>query len=233
MKPDVNSPAYVLAFAAVASGLFTAAIMSLHAATQGVVERNEQAYEQRALLEVFGLTETAAAGREVRRGREITDPDSGTAFELIEGYRVDEAGGRKELIGYAFPVWGVGFWAQIRGYLAVDSRLERIIGIVFVQHSETPGLGGRITERAWRAKFRGLLAGDPVEGGRHVYIGGDKPAGPSSPAFGRRVDAITGATGTSAAVERFLNERITQFRRAAKAAGVGASPGQPQRSPSM
>ena len=37
---------------------------------------------------------------------------------------------------------------------------------------------------------------------------------------GRHVDAVTGATGTSTAVERFLNENIPAFRRAAKAAGL-------------
>ena len=236
MKPPVNSPAYVLAFAAVVATAFTAAIMTLHALTAPAAERNATLYEQRAVVEVFGL----AAGRKLtdrqvletyrRRirplSRRLADPQTGAVFNDPDGASArtlvattaPAGSGRAEVVGYAFPVWGVGFWARIDGYLAVTPDLRRVIGIVFVRHSETPGLGGRLTEPAWRGRFAGLDVSAPRAGGKYIYIGGERPGSPASDRHGRHVDAITGATGTSAAVEKFLNERIEQFRRAAAGA---------------
>ena len=228
MKADVNSPRYVVMFAATVSAAFTAAIMALHAATQGVVERNAQLYRQRALVEVFGLDAGGtltdeevrrAYAEHVRPGGTITDPAGGAAFEVVEA-RERQPGGAERVTAYAFGVWGVGFWARIDGYLAVTPELAKAVGIVFVKHTETPGLGGRITEAAWRRKFVGLDVRPPAPGAKYVYVGGDEPAGAGSPRYGRRVDAISGATGTSRAVEKFLNERIAEFRRAAAAAGM-------------
>lgn len=230
MNADVDSPRYVIVFAATVSATFTAAIMALHAATEGAVERNAQLSHQRALVEAFGLE----AGRtltdeEVRRAYAehvrprgtMTDPGSGAAFEVYEA-RQRQPSGAERVAAYAFGVWGVGFWARIDGYLAVTPELSKVVGIVFVKHAETPGLGGRITEAAWRGEFVGLDVRPPAPGGKYVYVGGDEPAGPGSPRSGRRVDAISGATGTSQAVEKLLNQRIAEFRRAAAAAGLTA-----------
>jgi Na+-transporting NADH:ubiquinone oxidoreductase subunit C len=216
VKPNVNRPAYVIAFAGLVSAAFTAAIMSLHAATAPAVERNEKLFRQRALVEVFGLDVDGEPGdaqvravydRQIRPGPTVTGPQTGTTFALMEA--VDSDG---KLLGYALPIWGVGFWARIEGYLAVTPDLRRVVGITFLDHAETPGLGGRITERPWRRRFEGLDVTAPRAGGRYVYIGGEKGA----LAEGRYVDAITGATGTCSALQRFLNARLAEFRRAAE-----------------
>ena len=131
----------------------------------------------------------------------------------------DDADAR--VIGRAFAVSGVGFWASIEGILALSPDLQRVTGVVFLRHSETPGLGGRITERQFRDQFRrGLRATPPDAGGQYIYIGGAKPAGPGDPRWGRRVDAVSGATGTSTAVERFLNADLARFRAAVEAEGL-------------
>lgn len=241
MRLNVNSPAYVIGFAAIISGVFTAAIMSLHAVTSPIIEANEQLFLQRALVEVFALdgdktlTDAEVADVYARRirpiDRAIVDPDSGVTFNVPPGqgnkrspraYQAvvtDERTGAETLLGYAFPIWGVGFWARIDGYLAVSADLQRSLGIMFIRHTETPGLGGRITERTWRRKFEGLDVTAPTTPGRVIYIGGQS-TGPLR--GGRHVDAVTGATGTSTAVEAFLRQRIAEFRRAMSAdAGKG------------
>ena len=228
MTLNVKHPVYVLVYAAVVSALFTGAIMALHAATHGLVERNERLFEQRALLELFDLgapeklsdDEIAHLVEEnVRRDRSVVDPESGLRFELIEAYRTTPEG-TPTLTAYAFPVWGAGFWARIDGLLAVTPDLEKIVGIVFLSHSETPGLGGRITEKPWRDTFGGLRLTPPPAGEKYIAIDAAPPS-PGDPREGRHVDAITGATGTSRAVETFLNERIAQFRRAIAADRAG------------
>ena len=226
MKFNTKSPAYVIVYGAVISGIFTAAIMSLHKATGSVVERNELLYEQKGIIELFGLADVDAspAGkvleiyeRQIVELPPVTDPQTGATFAVLAGYDgPPQAGGT--LKGYAFQVSGTGFWANISGWLAVTPDLEQIVGITFLAHQETPGLGGRLTETQFRDQFVGLNITPPEPGEPYLYVGGPRREK-------RWVDSITGATGTSKAVERFVNQDIASFRRAVEAAGgLGQQP---------
>jgi len=231
MKFDTSRPAYVILFSAAVSAVFTAAIMTVHVATAGQVRRNERLLEQKALVELFGLGDVEKMTKDqideifrrriVRSDEQLRDPQTGVRFDVLfalkRDKRPDRPLRRDDLAGIAFPVEGVGFWAPIRGYLAVTADTKTVIGVVFLQQRETPGLGGRITERAWRERFVGLDVSPPQAGGRYIYIGGPEPTGPGDPRYARRLDAITGATQTSMAVDKLLNESIRRFRRASAA----------------
>jgi len=232
VKLNTAHPAYVLAFTAAISAVFTAAIMTLHQATADRVARNEALRGQKALVEVFGLGDPEAMTAErvgevvasrIERGETITDPQTGREIEVIRAYDRDRTDPAARLVGIAFPVSGMGFWEPIRGLLAVTPDLNTVIGIVFLRHGETPGLGARIEEEAFRRPWEGLNVSSPAQGRRYVYVGGGEPSGPGDPRQGRHVDAITGATQTSLAVERFVNASIRRFRRAARAAGLGGT----------
>lgn len=108
--------------------------------------------------------------------------------------------------GYAFPVSGPGLWGQINAYVAINTDLSELYGIVFVKHEETPGLGGRIEEEAYLSQYRNL---DLSSGTPGSYI-------ISRPAPGGNIDAIAGATQTSNSVTKLLNEDITTFINARK-----------------
>ncbi len=235
MTPAKPSASYVVLYAAVTSSLFTAAIMTFHVATADIVKRNERLLEDKAIVEIFFGREkldelldvsqkevTEFVEQRIERDS-ITDPQTSEDMTLLIAYDSDKIADAprsdKTIVGYGFTISGVGFWARIDGLLAVAPRLMTIKGVYFLRHSETPGLGGRITEDEFRMSFVGLDITQPGAGDRFVYIGGDKPDSPTSPKYGRHVDAITGATGTSIAVERFINEDISRFRRAMIAAG--------------
>jgi Na+-transporting NADH:ubiquinone oxidoreductase subunit C len=219
VKLDTNSPAYIIVYAAATAAVFTGGIMALHKGTEGIVERNALVFQRKSVVRLFDLGDVSelsdaeileAYDRHVEAGPTVVDPESGERFDLLLAY--DRAGGGKRLIGYAFPIWGVGFWAEIRGMMAVTPDLETTIGAVFIKHSETPGLGGRITEDEFQKQFRGLDITPPAQGTRHIRITHEEPA--RAEERRRHVDAITGATGTSTAVEKFINERLAQFLRA-------------------
>ena len=233
MKFDADkNPLYVIGFAAVLSGVFTGAIMALHVATEPIVAANEKLLEEKALVDLFDLgdVETLSGERiaELYRNRirrTTINPGTDEEMELLVAFDSDQppdAGGdvlgRPGVKAYAFPIEGIGFWAMIRGYLAVTPDLTRATGVVFLQHSETPGLGGRITEKQWRDRFKGLPVTPPPAGMKYIYIQNDPPADPKKRE--RYVDAITGATGTSTAVGKFVNVDLARFRAAAKKAGL-------------
>jgi len=227
MKLDVNKPLYVLGFTAVVSAFFTAAITSLQVATAAKVKQNETLREEKAIVSVFGLGDVAkmsepeifsAARRRVDRSLVVRDPESGREFQLFRAYRTEAEPGSprndQDVEAIALPFAGVGFWARITGLMALTPDLSKVTGLVFVDQSETPGLGGRITEKEFQDKFKGLVVTPPAAGGRFLYIGGGAPSNPQDPRAGRYVDAITGATQTSLAVGKFLDDNLRQFRRA-------------------
>lgn len=121
---------------------------------------------------------------------------------LYVGYREDE----RTISGYALPVGGPGFWGPIEGMVGISPYAEKIIGLAFYKHSETPGLGGRITEGWFADQFKDLPI-FPIEGDRNIFY--LKPVGTGK--MPDELDAITGASNTSAAVEGFLNRDLDFF----------------------
>lgn len=188
--------------------LLTFAFTSVVSAVKGLsderIARNRQIKLQRIVLQVLGWREAAGmSGQELLRffATRVT-PLEVEGKSLYVGY---EADGRT-LRGYAFPVGGPGFWGPVYGMVGVDAHASRILGIAFYRHSETPGLGGRITEEWFSKQFEGLPL-YPVRGERRIFY--LKPAGTAGAA--NELDAITGATGTSRAVEAFLNRELDRF----------------------
>lgn len=110
------------------------------------------------------------------------------------------------IIGYAFPAAGQGFWGPISGMAAVDPSATELLGVAFFKHSETPGLGARITEGWFTSQFKGLPL-YPTKGEEKIFY--LKAAGKGQAK--NELDAVTGATGTSRAVEAFLNKELDHF----------------------
>ncbi|MCK4932890.1 MAG: FMN-binding protein [Candidatus Aminicenantes bacterium] len=121
---------------------------------------------------------------------------------LYVGYEEDA----HTILGYAFPVGGPGFWGPIQGMVGVDPEVTKVLGIAFTKHSETPGLGGRITENWFSSQFKDLPL-HPIDGDKKIFY--LKPAGTTGAP--NELDAITGATNTSSAVEAFLNDDLDYF----------------------
>ena len=54
------------------------------------------------------------------------------------------------------PVRGKGLWSTMWGLLSLDGDCKTVRGLTFYEHGETPGLGGEIDNKKWKAKW-----GDP------------------------------------------------------------------------
>jgi len=168
------------------------------------IERNQTIKLQQIILRVLQIptqeqiTEEYLSRLFANRVKEI-DVDDRT---LYIGYKEDG----QAIQGYALPVGGPGFWGPIQGMVGITPDATRVLGIAFTQHSETPGLGGRITESWFTEQFQNLPL-FPIEGDKNIFY--LKPVGTAQAA--NDLDAITGATNTSSAVEVFLNRELDYF----------------------
>ena len=225
---DTSKPGYVIAFTALVAAGFTAAVMGVQEAFRGRIERNEAFFLQQALVRAFGLGDTETmtrdevvrlCSRRVAAPETIADPQTGRAFEVYRAYEQDLAQGKPPPgtapSAVAFLFRGKGFWDEIRGVIALSPDLDTVVGLAILEQKETPGLGGRITEKGFQDAFRGLDVSRPAEGERFIYVASVQP---DDPRRVRSVDSITGATQTSLALDRVLNENLAAFRRAMDAA---------------
>jgi Na+-transporting NADH:ubiquinone oxidoreductase subunit C len=184
--------------------VFTSVVSGVKYFSEERIQRNEKLKLQKVILEVLGMDAARyAPDEEVVRvfQRRIRTVEVGDR-KVYTGYQKDG----KSIQGYAFHVGGAGFWGPIRGMVGVDPDARKIIGLKFYKHSETPGLGARITEAWFQKQFEGL----PLEittRGRKLFL--LKPEGTGKEPY--ELDAITGATGTSRAVQAFLNEELRTF----------------------
>ena len=108
-----------------------------------------------------------------------------------------ENGGEKK---YVVPVRGKGLWGPIWGYVALEGDLNTIAGAVFDHKGETPGLGAEINTGWFQAPFTGKTIFD--ENGKFVSI--EVAKGGADPSSKHQVDAISGGTITSKALEDML-----------------------------
>jgi len=184
---------------------FTAVVATVEALARDGIKANEELREVKGAFDALGVdylgAKTTAVMDRLRSQR--LEPETRGDLSFYRGY---DREGRPR--GYVFRIGGAGFWGPIAGYVAVDEGLERIVGITFVRHSETPGLGARITEESFREQFVGKSIVPPEGSATPIRLVQEgKPKGPND------VDAITGATGTSAGVERFLADNFARIRR--------------------
>ena len=105
-------------------------------------------------------------------------------------------------VKYIIPMHGAGLWGPIWGYVALNDDKNTVYGTFFNHESETPGLGGEITTRAFQTRFNGkhILNGDTY---MMEIVKGD--------AEGEQVQAISGATITSKGVETMINNTLADY----------------------
>ncbi len=103
------------------------------------------------------------------------------------------------------PIYGMGLWSTLYGYVAVDKDIRTIKGLTYYEHGETPGLGGEVENPNWKAKWVGKhiwKEGTPRED-ENLMVGVAKGA-PIAEKEAYMVDGLSGATITSRGVDSML-----------------------------
>ncbi len=198
-----KSFAYPIIFMSIFTAVSVFILAMLNMATAERVETLQETELRTKLMYAFNLEVDTQDPLEIEKlfNANISEEesDNGTIYILQE---------KGQDAGYAFPVTGPGLWGQINAYVAMSTDYDHLIGIVFVKHEETPGLGGRIEEEAYLSQFRNLDLSSGSDGNYIIY----------RPAAGGNLDAIAGATLTSNSVAKLLNEDISAFINARRGA---------------
>ncbi|MGC8894542.1 MAG: RnfABCDGE type electron transport complex subunit G [candidate division WOR-3 bacterium] len=167
----------------------------------GLFSGGSLALTYNATIERIGENEKRAkelAAREVIPGAtkvEETVIDRDCSY--FKGY--DDAG---NLVGYAILNAEPGFQGKIKLIFGVTPDFKHATGLIVLDNVETPGLGNRIVEKDWRGQFSGLAL--PCE------------ATKGAKSSDNQIVAITGATISSKAVVRTINNGLAKFQEALK-----------------
>ncbi len=102
--------------------------------------------------------------------------------------------------GWVAKAGGQGYADKIELLVGIDALAENITGLFILDQKETPGLGNKISDTAWRDQFIDKPATNPL------VVVKDKSQGASN------IDAISGATISSVSVCGIINQTISDIR---------------------
>lgn len=190
MKENTRTILFAVVLAVICSALLTGMKM----ATSQRQEANKLAFQRENILRVLAISLSAKPN-----SAEINDAFEKniikTTINGIEAYQLI-SDGQVQAVAVAFE--GPGLWNKIKGYLALDSQMDTILGITFYEHEETPGLGGEIDKQWFREQFIGKPLRDP-DGKLAIAI-----VKPGMASGANDIDGISGATITGDKVQDML-----------------------------
>jgi len=109
---------------------------------------------------------------------------------------------------YVMPVRGKGLWGPIWGYISLMPDMNTVYGAVFDHQGETPGLGAEIATEFFQKPFIDKqIFKDSTEFVSIKVLKGGAPKGDL-----HAVDAISGGTITSKALEEMLDSCLIQYK---------------------
>lgn len=109
---------------------------------------------------------------------------------------------------HIFPLEGKGLWGPIWGYVSLKPDMSTIAGVTFDHKGETPGLGAEINTTSFEFQFidKGLY-----ENGKFISVKVVK--GGATPGSKHEVDAISGGTITSKALEEMVHDGLLKYEK--------------------
>ena len=178
----------IIIFIVLLGSFLTALLVGVNYYTAPIIKKNEELKKKSSVLDAFDISYTKKNLEDV----------------FSANIKVVKKGGKEFYISLskeaAFGIKGSGVWGPIKGVIAFNPDLESIKGITIIHQEETPGLGGRLSEKGYLAKFQGKKVIPALK-----IVPRGKAKGENE------VDAITGATMTSKAFERLINNQVGKY----------------------
>ncbi len=185
---------YTVVFSFIVCFAFVFLLSLTHQATREQVQLNQQLRLQRSVLSALAIDY-----QDDQEVLQLFDDIETVERNGMTLYRID----RDDEVLYARVFAGSGLWGTINGVVGVNEDVSRTVALEIIDHNETPGLGGRVDEPEFKRQFRDK----PLDDGKIDVIREGDTEGVDG-----RINAITGATGTSNAIETILNREFERLR---------------------
>jgi electron transport complex protein RnfG len=196
-SPASRSMIITLGGVALLSGFLLALTYQL---TLPYIEANQRLAVERAVLRIYPQTETRVGF--VLGANGLRPAETAAPGEILVHAAYDKTG---ELRGLVAEAAAHGYAGVIRLLYGYSPECQCITGISVLQSTETPGFGDKIsTDPEFLANFRALDARLNTEGSALQHPIVTVKHGTKTEDW--QVDAISGATITSKAVGRMLNQ---------------------------
>ena len=214
---NVNSNAYIILYSVV----MVVVVAVLLAVTSLSLQERQQANmlneKQQQIVKALGENpETASYGDVVaeavmldKNGKAIEGKSESDIFaslsDLTASFEAGEFPIFKAKNGcVVIPVYGAGLWGPVWGYLALESDMDTVKGIVMDHAGETPGLGAEITTSKVQDMFKGKTI---FEGNDLVSVSMRKGGATNN----HEVDAISGGTKTCDGVNAMIKSGLEGY----------------------
>lgn len=220
---NTNSNTYTIVYAAVMVIIVAFLLAFVNASLKSKQEENIKQDTKKQILAALNIREVedvnGTYSKVVKEDRLITpdgelgevvdDKDFATSYEkeVKDNNRVhifvcDIDGQTK----YVIPVYGVGLWGAIWGYVALNDDKNTVYGTYFSHSGETPGLGAEIATEMFQKEFIGKHALNENEIALSVVKNGKAKENPEF-----YVDGISGGTITSNGVDAMLKNSMSNY----------------------
>jgi len=192
---------FPIIFMLVITLVFISVTTVIYTFTQDIIKINESLVLKRAILKAAGF-EVLQAAADVEKlykdaVSEVKDQNDRTLYYIIT------KPGLLDVQGYVIVSTGSGLWGDITAAIGINSAKDQLTGIDIIAQNETPGLGGRITEPWFTNQFKGK------RGPLSLVPEGET-------ANSNEVQAITGASYSSAAMKAIVNSTLQDAQRIIK-----------------
>lgn len=211
-----NSNTYIIIYTVVMVVLVAVLLSVTALSLQPRQYANVLGEKQNAILKAMGTegnyTEVVKAYAVNAEGTVVESVSADDALTMLFGLNDAFAAGTYPVFENAqtgdvvVPLMGKGLWNDIWGYIALNSDMNTIKGIVLDHAGETPGLGAEIKTD----KFQNTFVGKTIyEGSDLVSIEIVKGGAPEGAAHA--VDALSGATKTVQGVQAMLKTCLSYY----------------------
>lgn len=194
--PDVKT-SRLLATLGVGGAIAGLLLVVVYGLTLPAIEANRQRDLEAAIGEVLKGPERYET-LYVVKGALVARPPEGPEVARVERVYLGLGPGGQRL-GFAFVAGEPGFQDVVSLIFGYDAAARQVLGMKVLESKETPGLGDKIAlDPAFLGQFRGVP----------VPLIGVKAGKKSKPG---EIDMITGATISSKAVIRIINNTLTRL----------------------
>ena len=178
----------IIIFVIVMGTVSSALLVGINVYTMPLIEKNEELKIKSSVLDVLEIAYTKLDTIDVfEKNVKVLKKDKNLFFTSADG-------------AVAFEFYGPGLWGPVSGIISLEKDLITIRNIKITHQEETPGLGGRIAEREYLNQFKNKEVLP-----RLTFM----PEGKATK--NNEVDAITGATGSSKALEKLINDNVQKY----------------------